>query len=296
MNLCIFQTSLTTYSVKRFQQQLSKDFPNDSLLLLNPFELSHKEAIELIENKRITHILNRVTGISYDDSDLDLLKQIDSKIKSHYPPITMCPTFRCKKQQARFYQSSMINHPRTMFLDDLEIENKGVFSARNGYLIKPFRSNQGRGIIKVKDLKEALQKARDRKFIIQEYLPSKSEYRVLIIGSQIVGALLKHRVKNQHERGFIPLNSASSELEFIEPLKIPKELKKSTQDLIKLSSLHTFALDFLCLDENFFNQRQSDITGPYVLLELNICPGFEYFEKISGLNIAQKIINSLKAD
>jgi len=265
MNIIIIANSHKFYTIRRLCEEI--EALGHCAQIIDPDALDSTDK-KVLEN---TIILNRCSGISYNDNDLDTLtKFTNSKISN---AIEDTRIFRDKWLQYLFF---IKNNLPTINTANLEAGEGPNFTQKYGYLIKPKRSNQTRGIIKSPDLNF---KINDKRYIIQPLLKKKNEYRVLIALGTVLGIL-----KKSHDDPFELLNCERSTLSFIPWLDASAKLKELIHKILP------YGPDFYGLD---ILEQES---GHHLIIELNNVPGFEYFEKVSHVNVAQKYISGLLSD
>jgi len=264
-------------------QQLTKMIQgsNTEYNILNPFEMDHDR---FLQNKYDV-ILNRVSGISYNDDDLELLKEY--QVKWPHSLIVNTPQesmiFRDKYKQFEQFTKNNIPTIPTLNLEAAKIEEVEFFVEKQNsskYLLKPIRSNQAKGII-VTDKPilefEHLNKSRDTRYILQPLIEKKCEWRALAINGELIGTLYKH-CDNPEEL----LNCEKAKLSYIQNAAIPKHISELINKAINSNDLYIQAMDIL---------EQND--GEALLIEINSIPGFKYFEKTTGISPANKLIQRI---
>jgi glutathione synthase/RimK-type ligase-like ATP-grasp enzyme len=229
-------------------------------------------------------IINRHSGIDYQDDDIDFLSQLKEEKKCHIindPSLTRI--FRDKYKQYSFYQKKSLVTVPTISLELATKEELLQFlnvNSQQYFLTKPLRSNQAKGITIYErndlDLEKLLAQG-DRRYVLQPYLQKSCEWRVLILNNKIHSV-----VKKESQKEISLLNCESSELRCIKEDEIPPALHSLIQQCIKVINLHIMALDILELPNK-----------EYVLLEVNNVPGFKHVNKTCQINIAKDFILSL---
>ncbi len=282
MKIIILCTTSETYSIQRFQEE------DSSVIIFNPYEHGGNEIEHFCTrfNPDEFIIFNRISGIRYDDRDLIFLEQIRERGFKVFGDLKQYRVFRCKWSQYQFYTAHNIPTIKTFNLEDLgkeghrtNIKTEIHKLQSDSLFCKPKRSNQGKGIVEVKSLKGAVESILDGRYVLQPYIPKEREYRVLMLKNQALGVIEKRALDNEKI-----LNAKSSKISFLEYDQSFQELvAKIPSKISELVNLPFYAID-LIVDPN---------QGPKVL-EVNLCPGFEYFEKSSHINIAHLVMSSLK--
>ncbi|MDD0853219.1 hypothetical protein HBN50_08925 [Halobacteriovorax sp. GB3] len=265
--LLIFTENPLLYSVKRLwteAQFLSLNIQNE-----NPFkDFSHQSLNDC------DIILNRISGIRYTDTDLDLCA---SKLAFNDPHKTLA--LRDKSKQARFFTDNSIAHPQTQSLDDfMQLSSQTI---KAPYMVKPLRGNQGRGILYI-DGNEKLEafyrekkEQSDTRYIVQSFVKKIREWRILFIGTECLGALEKTELS-------LIANASKVKCQYREVSELPKALIELSLMTHAQSGLFYSGIDMI-EDEN----------QNFIVLEINTTPGFEVFEKESKLNIAKNLLEQM---
>ncbi|MEX2144966.1 MAG: GNAT family N-acetyltransferase [Candidatus Spechtbacterales bacterium] len=149
---------------------------------------------------------------------------------------------------------------------------KKPYIAKN---IEGFGGKQVLLIHKIKEVKKFINKFGIGKLLVQKYLPVKYDYRVLIIGSKVVGAM-KRTAKEGEFRSNVSMGGG------VEKADISNEMKK-----IALKAAAVFNAEFTGVD--IIKHK-----GKYYILEVNIFPGFEGFERATKINVAEKLASYIE--
>jgi len=145
-------------------------------------------------------------------------------------------------------------------------------------IMKSFYGSHGSGVRKIsseKELKELSQEWRLEACLKQEFLPTREDYRVIVVGGRALGAM-----KRKAEGGnFLTNIGAGGSFENTE---LTSELKD-----LSLRSAKVFKADY-CGVDIMYNKKGS----PHIL-ELNFAAEFEGFEACTGANVAGEIVDYL---
>lgn len=219
----------------------------------------------------------RHTGLNYHDKDLTWAESLSCFV---YPDPALMRQLRGKERQAEFFKALALPHPQTLAVRTA-LESLGALK-EGAYIVKPERSLQGKGIVFVeskrslKTLLEALLLWKDERFVVQPYLNKKIEWRMLFTPARMTEPLvLKKRIDEQKDvRG-----NRSYHLGKLVPFaKCPAELQTLGLKAFQDSGLSAAGIDLVQVEERF------------VFLEINATPGFQSFEELTGLNIAQELL------
>lgn len=143
---------------------------------------------------------------------------------------------------------------------------------------KIINGNMGRGVEKIKtaeELKLAKQKYGIHKLLVQEYLPGLEDFRILILGGKVLGAIRRRAPEGSHLTNV----SAGGVAESVEPT--------SQQAELALSCARVFDLDYAGVDIMY------DRDGVPLVLEVNRHAQFQGFEKATGINVARSTVEFL---
>ncbi|GEM_PF-587475 len=199
------------------------------------------------------------------------------------------------KLYAQFYSSTKltqtflfhlkgINAPKTYFspvYDEKKLIKAGKFLGFP-FVAKECNTSQGAGVFLVENenqIKERITAFADKQIILQEFIENNFEYRVLIMGGEIVDVEKKTRDKNSSEfRNNVHLGATE---EFLD-VKIFDESGK------ELAFRASNALDIQIAGVDIIE----DLKGNRFVTEVNSTPGFTHDEKIS--DEIPNLINFLK--
>lgn len=276
MDIITLCTNSNTYSIKRLKEECCE------LVTLNPYNtVDQTELNKLQDSRKSLIIYNRISGILYDDKDLQVMKDLQAVGHMTIGDITQIQTFRCKWSQFLFYHKHNLRTIPTMNLLDSKEDKISEFMRSHSskdFFIKPHRSNQGLGIIIRSSLKDIKNEIKDMRYVLQPEYPKTHEFRFLILFGNIIG-IMKKTAKNTR---ILKADSSKIEILKMDDLDNP-ELVELVQRTKKHINLPFYALDIASSKE-----------APSVILELNTCPGFETFEKYSNINVAKAIIKGIK--
>jgi len=145
-------------------------------------------------------------------------------------------------------------------------------------IIKESNGGQGKGVFKVdeeNELKEVLKNKRNLRLIYQKYEPNNCDYRVLVCGGKSVGIM--RRIAS--DKGWKNNFSQGAEVESYKDEK----MEKFCEDVCRKIGFKDYAgVDLFKTDKG------------YKVIEINMFPGFEGFEKAyPKINVAGKIVELL---
>jgi ribosomal protein S6--L-glutamate ligase len=288
MEFLLLSENPSLYSTKRLLDEAS------TLGLITRWENPYKSHILLgnsFAQKKIL-VAHRTTGIRFDDYDLLYAKKLSqqgAKIFNHPDQIQM---FRNKDKQSLLFQDfglptipSLVGRgPLPENFEEMILKEFSPHLKNERFILKMIRGNKGIGVNLIHGIKElqswweTFHALQDQKLLIQPFLENYKEIRVFVIGNKIIGGIEKLQLNDSFKQNL----SISEEGIFLKYEDISEAIINNSKKVIKHSKLDYFALDFLANKKNCFP------------LEINLNPGFEYFEKISKINLAKAIIESQK--
>lgn len=143
-------------------------------------------------------------------------------------------------------------------------------------IIKPTDGTHGKGISLITSEAEFdAWKKESRDYIIQEYIESDSDVRILVLGDTVLGGM--KRIKKAGEFRANVSQGAHTEI-----FEVSAELQK-----IAIAATKCLKLDFAGVDIIF------DRNNTPFILEVNSAPQFEGFEKATSVNVAGTILKFL---
>src|SRR3989344_22662 len=113
------------------------------------------------------------------------------------------------------------------------------------------------------------------KVLIQKYIPTKHDYRVIVIGGKIIGAM-KRTAKEGEFRANVSLGGTAEEAD------VTPEMQR-----LALKAAKIFNAEFAGVDIIKYKNK-------HYILEVNIFPGFEGFESATKINVAEKLISYIE--
>ena len=159
-------------------------------------------------------------------------------------------------------------HPKTFYKIPSKLVNKEV---KTEIVTKPVLGSKGRDISKRQHLESEL----GDDYLAQEFRGRLGEdIRVLVVNGKIIGAM-KRKSQEDEWRSNVALGGKGEIFEITENLeKVASEAQKS---------LGMFFSGIDLLEEN----------GDYIVLEVNRAPQFREFQKITNIDVAQKVVEEL---
>ena len=236
-------------------------------------------------NLKVKNGLSLPDGILFWDKDIMLAKHLEEMGIRLFNPSFAIET--CDDKALTHLRLSKLNiHiPKTFIAPfvywdyDLTDEYIKEIEKELSYpmIIKEAKGSFGMQVHKVNnetELREQIKKIGNRKFLFQEFIEASSgrDIRVNIVGNKIIGAML--RTNPDDFRANITLGAVSKQIE------LTKE-----QEELALSVHKAFNLDFSGVDLLFSKD------GKPVFCEVNSNPNFLSFERTTGLDYCNEIID-----
>jgi len=148
------------------------------------------------------------------------------------------------------------------------------------FIAKHDLSSQGRDVYKVRNhwrMEKILENYRARTMLIQNFLTSGEDLRIIVIGGKIVGAMKRIARKGQYLTNY----SRGGMVKNYDISSDPKAI-----EIVKKTVKH-FSLEYVGVD------LMKDNNGEWRVLEINRACQFEGFERSTKVNVARTIINFL---
>jgi len=189
-------------------------------------------------------------------------------------------TSKDKLATLQLLASNNIPIPKTMLakfpLDISVIEKEFDYPL----IIKTITGSKGRGVFlledrnKLNDLANLMEISKDPKInlILQEFISSSRgrDIRVIVLGGRVIGAMLRTAVNNNFKANY----SAGG---VVAPFGLNPVLEWLVIESSRLINLDIAGVDILFDGDN------------YRICEVNSYPGFEGFEKATGINVSEEV-------
>src|SRR3989338_3794112 len=146
------------------------------------------------------------------------------------------------------------------------------------YIAKSIEGSKGRQVFLIENKKEISPLIKEfglGRVMIQKYIPTKNDYRVIVIGGKVIGAM-KRTAKEGEFRANVSLGGAAEEAE------VTPEMQR-----LALKAAKIFNAEFAGVDIIKYKNK-------HYILEVNIFPGFEGFESATKINVAEKLISYIE--
>ena len=174
-----------------------------------------------------------------------------------------------------------VPYPNTISPGGINAAKKFFKEATYPIVIKHAWGSKGQDMTLAKNAKEATAWAKNAKkleipILIQEYIPVRSDTRVLIVGDKVLGGMKRTAPKDDFRANIAVGGTA-------EPVELTQEMKDIALKAAKTMKVEISGVDLLSHD------------GTHYVLEVNRCPQFKGFQKSTGVNVAKEIVDYLLA-
>jgi len=191
------------------------------------------------------------------------------------------PERRLKSISGVFLAKNRVSYPQTSFVRNKENLLKEAERFKYPFVLKISKGGRhGLGTLLVSDKKvlERSIKGRIEKtgFLLQEYIPNDGDYRLIVIGYQVLGGF-----KRQKKEKRLVLSRSLGPSEGLKT--IPKAVKEEAEKACQALKVEIASVDMV-IDER---------DGKPVIIEVNEAPQFDVFEKRTGIDVAEKVIDYL---
>lgn len=181
-----------------------------------------------------------------------------------------------------------IGVPKTVYGSLFYLRDEGIKEFSYPVIIKGSGGNRGERVFKVDNKDELEEKVMElrtmevsegKRFLMQEYIENEGDYRVLVLGGEVLGAMKR---KSSSETEFRNNFSAGGTVEVVD--KIPESVKKVATKAAGVCGILVAGVDIVL--------RDGDVNKP-VVWEVNKGPQFSGFMKATGIDVPKKMIKFL---
>jgi RimK family alpha-L-glutamate ligase len=180
---------------------------------------------------------------------------------------------RGKMQQAYAFETAMVPHPKTSQAFTPESWSEIIKSMVFPIIAKPVFGRKGRGILKIDIAAKAdkfFESNASEGYLVQEYFPIDNDYRVFIVGDEVVGGFRRDFFKGEYKSNIHGTPA--------EPVDVDDEMGKVALDAVRATGYEIAGVDLFRHD------------GKTYVIEVNVAPQWEKFKKVTGINPAEAII------
>jgi glutathione synthase/RimK-type ligase-like ATP-grasp enzyme len=216
----------------------------------------------------------RTTGVYGSDLDLLILKSLP--IEKVTNSVIALERFRSKMTQYQWFEDNHISCLPWVSIRESDITIEKFFRLYPEALVKPLRGQGGWGIEgltweQFKSWKK--RKGSDLEYLLQPFVKDAIEYRYFFIKNELP-IVLERKAKAGIAANFQKSGEAKLSA-------LPSVFSSEIENLVDKSGASYGAIDLLVKGNHAF------------VLELNVVPGIEQLEKVSGENVMRKILGQL---
>jgi len=188
---------------------------------------------------------------------------------------------RLKSLAGLVLAQNKVAYPKTSLATDRDQFFKEIKNFSYPFVLKVSKGGRhGIGTFLVQDEKilERVVKGRieSSSFLIQEYIKNDGDYRLFLVGYKVLGAF-----KRQKKEEKLVLNRSLGPSESLK--EVPAEVISLAEKTAAVLKIEICAIDMV-IDEQ---------TGRPVVIEANEAPQFSVFEKRTGIDVGEKIVEYL---
>ncbi|MEK7448493.1 MAG: RimK family alpha-L-glutamate ligase [Planctomycetota bacterium] len=295
MNILILSRKATYYSTKALKQAALAG--QHSVLVVDPLKCT----LAIRDKKPVVYAgLKELTGLDaviprIGTVGLEYALAVVQHFEDQKVPVlnSASAIMQAKNKFAslQILNSAGLPVPRTVLIRSIAQVKKAVTSVGNfpdirrdpsfggPVVLKLLKGSQGIGVILAKTLETITAIlnavwALDYDVIIQEFIPEAGgqDIRVLVLGEQVIAAMRRRAKKNEFRSN---IHCGGSAEKIVLPLLYQKLAVRAARAL----KLQFAGVDLI-----------ESARGP-LIIEVNASPGFEEMERVTGINIAKKVIN-----
>jgi hypothetical protein len=175
-----------------------------------------------------------------------------------------------------------IAYPKTSLVTEVDRLKRELTNYQYPLILKVSRGGRhGVGTFLVNNQSEVERVVRGRisktGFLIQEYIPNDGDYRLVLVGYKALGAF-----KRQEKEKGLTLNRSAGPSQTVK--KLPEMVKVEAEKATGALRVEIASVDMV------INQK----TNRPVIIEVNEAPEFDVFEKRTGIDVANAVVDYLK--
>ena len=233
-------------------------------------------------------IFFRTTGKHWEEVNLviDGIKNKDIKIVDPLVKVGK-PSMACKAYQMLELKKAGIDVPKTVYGSLQYLRESGILQFNFPVILKGSGGDRGTRVYKADSQKE-LEALTDemrrseieegRRYMLQEYIPNDGDYRVLVLGDKVLGAMKRFSQSSDEFRNNYSAGGG------VEIANLPEELYDLAIKAAKTCGLLVAGVDIAF--------RNFDKDKP-VIWEVNKGPQFSGFMKATGIDVPNEIVKFL---
>jgi len=146
------------------------------------------------------------------------------------------------------------------------------------YIAKCIQGSKGRDVYKIyhkEKIRKLIEKYGWGRVMIQKYLPTKEDYRIIVIGKKVIGGMKRVAPKGKFKTNF-------SLGGYVEKIKVSKDFRNLALKAAK------------ALDAEFAGVDIIKYKNKLYILEVNLFPGFQGFEQATKISVPRKLISYIE--
>lgn len=181
-----------------------------------------------------------------------------------------------------------IEVPKTVYGSLFYLRDRaGVDFGKFPLIIKGSGGNRGERVYKVDDEKQleklvmelrTAEVSEGKRYLMQEYIPNDGDFRVLVLGDEVLGAMKRSSTREAEFRNNFSTGGR------VEVAEIPDNIKKLAVKAAKACGILVAGVDVVL--------REGDWNKP-VIWEVNKGPQFSGFMKATGIDVPERIVKFL---
>lgn len=240
----------------------------------------------------------RTTGKHWEEVDL-IINSIDKKNGPVVvDPIVKAgkPDMACKAWQMMALARAGLPVPKTVYgsLGYLVTVMEGMRAPFEfPVILKGSGGDRGTRVFKADNLEKLEKLAAEwrrleiedgKRFMLQEYIENRGDYRVLVLGEKVLGVMKRTSGGTDFRNNF----SMGGKVEVAD---LPEDIKKMAVEATKVSDLMVAGVDVMPRRQGTMSENRED----YVILEVNKGPQFKGFMAATGIDVPREIVRFLKS-
>ena len=287
------------YTAKRLKDEGEKLGHDTYVVKMDGAYIKNKENIKTIHNQQDEkgflidgdNTVALIRGsITQKDSWLDLLSQLEkagvSCVNSRNSISICTDKYRTYLRLADYG----LTQPHTVLVPNKDGVQQAVENLDREYpiIMKTLRGSKGIGVIFIeseRSLESIVQlifkESQDAELLIQEYIKTDFDIRVLVLGGKILASMRRDVVKKDFRSNF---SRGSNVKEF-----------KLTEMEIEQCLLASKAVDGHYTAVDFIPSKDREKSPPYII-EVNSSPGTEGIEKATGKNLIKEVLQHFEEE
>lgn len=170
--------------------------------------------------------------------------------------------------------------PDTVFTLGINVTKDYLKKAKYPLIVKSIAGSKGRGVFLANDYKEALNiisENEGKRFLFQEYIPTRFDVRVFVIGGKILGAMRRDAADDDFRSNIAQGGQAS-----VYDIDSNPKLKEVALEACKAANMEIAGVDIMINEDKYY------------VLEVNRSPQFRGLTEALHIDVADEIIKYLE--